>query len=57
MRFKTNIIHRIEWIDGKPYYKCNRAVGVLSGQQIIHKTTEVTKVNLTCKNCMRCKDD
>jgi len=36
--FKTKIRHELIWVKGKPYYKCNRAVGVLSGQQVLLKT-------------------
>jgi hypothetical protein len=53
--FKSKIVHKIKWIDGKPYYKCNRAVGVLSGQQIILKTSHFHKKGVTCKNCLKWK--
>jgi hypothetical protein len=57
MIFKSNIVHKIVWIKNKPYYKCNRAVGVLSGQQIILKTAGTFKKRVTCLNCKRWKDE
>jgi len=55
MKFKTNIVHRIQWKEKHPYYRCNHAVGVLSGQQIILKTNSCLKKRVTCKNCNRWK--
>lgn len=55
MKFKTKIIHKIEWRDDEPYYRCNHAVGVLSGQQIIFKTNSCYKKKVTCKNCRKWK--
>lgn len=56
MKFKTKIVHKIEWINGSPYYLCNHAVGVLSGQQIILKTNACNQNKVTCKNCMKHKN-
>ena len=52
--FKSKIIHQIEWYNKEPYYYCNRAVGKLSGQQIIFKTNQV-QGKVTCKNCLKWK--
>ena len=49
-------IHKIVWRERKPYYRCNRAVGVLSGQQIIFRTNSSGK-RVTCKNCKKWKED
>ena len=57
MTFKTNIVHKLIWIDKKPYYRCNHAVGKLSGQQIIWKTAGTFKKRVTCKNCRKWKNE
>ena len=52
-KVKKGKIHLVEWVAGKPYYRCIRAVGSLSGQQIILRTQGMKYKRLTCKNCLR----
>jgi hypothetical protein len=53
MRFKTDIVHKIEWITRyNPCYKCNHAVGTLNENQINFITNFFGK-RVTCKNCKR----
>lgn len=55
MRFKTNIVHRIQLIWKRGYfYRCNHAVGKLKMEQRRKKTNEYGR-KITCKNCKRWK--
>ncbi len=52
MKFKTDIVHKVDIRKNGVYYMCNHAIGVLSTEQLLNKTNWKGR-KITCKNCRK----